>query len=418
MSLLRDDERVAAAAIAQLFVQNPFRAQRRALEKDALGSAYIAPEAPWSLDGGGANENQRALEEKTASLAQSMREKLNAGARLPREDRALYREVCLVALYDRYADAFDALVPDATEKVRFYDAFIEDFQAFFADERVRPQEDAAHLFALFFQLRRAFFHIFRFLLGKSEPAATLRADIWDSIFTHDVGRYRRALYSRLGEVSTLVTGPSGTGKELVARAIGLSRYVPFRTRTRSFAYDPARAFLPLNLSALTPTLVESELFGHKKGAFTGATEDREGWLAACPAFGAVFLDEIGEIEPELQVKLLRVLETVENRAHPVQLKGVVGHTRRPCPLHIRAVEEILQRSVVVLELLATRRRLLRRRGLLLRGSRARTAGCCSGRFRHKRCIVSKPIIFGTRPPATSATNACLLVTYGNTQTLI
>ena len=137
----------------------------------------------------------------------------------------------------------------------------------------------------------------------------MRAEIWDSIFTHDVARYRRALYAKLGEVSTLITGPSGTGKELVARAIGLSRYVPFSTRTRSFRWDPARACLPLNLSALTPTLVESELFGHKKGAFTGATSDRDGWLAACPAFGAVFLDEIGEIEPALQVKLLRVLES-------------------------------------------------------------------------------------------------------------
>jgi transcriptional regulator with PAS, ATPase and Fis domain len=67
-------------------------------------------------------------------------------------------------------------------------------------------------------------------------------------------------------------------------------------------------FHGINLSAITPTLIESALFGHRRGAFTGALEDREGWLQVCGPHGTVFLDEIGEITPEIQVKLLRVLE--------------------------------------------------------------------------------------------------------------
>jgi DNA-binding NtrC family response regulator len=141
------------------------------------------------------------------------------------------------------------------------------------------------------------------------PAAQLRAAIWQSIFTHDMRRYRRTLYARMGEFATLITGPSGTGKELAARAIAESRYAPFDERRLAFADDGAESFFPINISALSPTLVESELFGHRRGSFTGAVADRRGWLETCPEYGSVFLDELGDLDPAIQVKLLRVIET-------------------------------------------------------------------------------------------------------------
>jgi DNA-binding NtrC family response regulator len=162
-------------------------------------------------------------------------------------------------------------------------------------------------------MRRAFHHIYNNILGSSKPAARLRATVWQSLFTHDMRRWGRALYRRMGNFPTLITGPSGTGKELVARAVGMSRYIPFDPNTRKFACDFAGSFHPLNLSALPATLIESELFGHKKGAFTGAVEDRVGWLQECEhkyrIYGTVFLDEIGELDAGIQVKLLRVLQT-------------------------------------------------------------------------------------------------------------
>ncbi|MDH3599365.1 MAG: sigma 54-interacting transcriptional regulator, partial [Candidatus Tectomicrobia bacterium] len=169
--------------------------------------------------------------------------------------------------------------------------------------------EAAHLFACFFQVRRAFHHIFRCIVGGSQAAARLRAAVWQSIFTHDMRRYRRALYERMGDFTTLIMGPSGTGKELVASAIGLSRYVPFNPDTSTFAEEFAASFHALNLSALPSTLIESELFGHRRGAFTGATQNRQGWLELCRPLGTIFLDEIGDLDAALQVKLLRVIQT-------------------------------------------------------------------------------------------------------------
>jgi len=105
------------------------------------------------------------------------------------------------------------------------------------------------------------------------------------------------------EATVLITGESGTGKEVVARAIhaaGPRRYMPMVT---------------IHCGALTETLLESELFGHEKGAFTGATEKKIGKFEAAD-HGTIFLDEIGEMNPGTQAKLLRILE-----GHPFERVG-------------------------------------------------------------------------------------------------
>ena len=100
------------------------------------------------------------------------------------------------------------------------------------------------------------------------------------------------------EGTVLITGKSGTGKEIVARAI---HYNSPRREKR---------FMPINCGAIVESLFESELFGHKKGSFTGATVDKDGLLKVAEG-GTVFLDEVSEIPIQLQVKLLRALEQRE-----------------------------------------------------------------------------------------------------------
>ncbi len=173
--------------------------------------------------------------------------------------------------------------------------------------------------------------------GLQEEIGTLRNEL------RRLGRFGRLIgaspemqkkvYDLIAKVaptnaSVFVTGESGTGKELVAETLHeLSR------RKR-------QVFLPLNCGAVPPTLIESELFGHERGSFTGATQLRRGHFEQATG-GTLFLDEITEMPIELQVKLLRVLETGTvmrvggSDPTPVDLR-VIAATNRPAEEAVRA----------------------------------------------------------------------------------
>jgi DNA-binding NtrC family response regulator len=251
------------------------------------------------------------------------------------EDREVLRVVYLFDVFHKFRDRFDQLIQDQIT------AQDDPVPVDFVDEAREMMKEKGfstarfyHYFALSFQLRRAFYFISNTLVGASPCMKTFKKHLWYNVFTYNIGLYDQHLWNRMEDFSTLLLGETGTGKGTAARAIGMSGFIPFDIKRGCFVQSFTRAFSSLNLSQYPETLLESELFGHTKGAFTGAVEDYQGVLDRCSPHGAILLDEIGEIPDHIQVKLLRVLQ--ERTFTPVGAHGlsrfngrVIAATNRP-----------------------------------------------------------------------------------------
>lgn len=229
--------------------------------------------------------------------------------RLSAEDRRQVQSAFLYVCYHRHVPPLDELIArevahqEVAPADRIATSVIGELAGCGIDE-----DAATRCFAFFYQLRRAYHFIVRSLPGESESMRRLRRTLWDNIFTHDMRAYRDGLWNRMEDFSTLLLGETGTGKGEAAAAIGRSEFIPYLRDKRRFAANFTESFIVINLSQFPETLIESELFGHKKGSFTGAIDHHSGVFERCSAHGALFLDEIGEVSVPVQIKLLRVLQ--------------------------------------------------------------------------------------------------------------
>ena len=226
-----------------------------------------------------------------------------------KEDRQLLRDSFLLQVYLQFLHKFDELIRNQVSlgetpaEVPFAKEVIAQLKA-----RGFLDQECLRYLALFYQLRRAYYFISQALVGDSPSMKELRLSLWNSVFTRDVRTYDQHLWNRMEDFSTILLGETGTGKGSAAAAIGRSGFIPFDRKKGRFAENFTETFIAINLSQYPESLIESELFGHRKGAFTGAVDNHKGLFERCSAHGSLFLDEIGDISIPVQIKLLQVLQ--------------------------------------------------------------------------------------------------------------
>jgi DNA-binding NtrC family response regulator len=312
--------------VYQAGVANPFGREREEIE---LKIAGLYPDATR------VERTAAATEAVARRIAVLEAENRADESRYEGEDRRLVRAAFLFEFFYGLRKKFDQLIIDQIQ------AGETPAKVPFAPEAYRlmarrgfSEADTRRYFALSYQLRRAYFFIFRHLVGRSPAMQRLRRQLWENVFTHNLDVYDRYLWNRMEDFSTLLLGETGTGKGAAAMAIGRSGFIPFNEKKRCFEESFTRSFVSLNLSQFPETLIESELFGHKKGSFTGAVKHYSGVLDRCSPNGAILLDEIGEVPAHIQIKLLQVLQerifTPVGSHEPSRFQGrVIAATNRP-----------------------------------------------------------------------------------------
>ncbi len=314
---------------------NPFSDLREKLDLKIAG-LFPSASRRQSID-----ECIKEVDRRIKSLEKQNRADINAYSG---QDKEIITIVFLFSIFHKFRDDFDQLIRDQikAQDVPVKVPFAEDAMKMLYDKGFKSRH-IAHYFALSYQLRRAFYFISSSLVGTGPSMKKLKKHLWYNVFTYNIGLYNKVLWNRMEDFSTLLLGETGTGKGTAAKAIGSSGYIPFDEKKQRFTQSFTRAFSSLNLSQYPETLLESELFGHTKGAFTGAVDDYQGVFDRCSPHGSILLDEIGEIPNHVQIKLLRVLQ--ERSFSPVGSHEASRFNGRVIAATNRPKEEIINGKV-------------------------------------------------------------------------
>lgn len=333
---LTSEQRQFLADVVEAAFANPFSPEREALNRRITGiTAKLAEERLLK-------EVLKSIDERLAGLHENGT--LDLHAFKDPLDRAQLQMACLFQIYHEYQPSFDKFIQRQAEAT---DAPIP---LPFAQESLERLErlglegsECARYLALFYQLRRAACFIRSEISGQCPSIVALRMRLWNTIFTFRSEWYLKYLCGRMEDFSTLLLGETGTGKSAAARAIGLAGFIPFDLKTQSYNESFTRSFISINLAQYPAGLIESELFGHKKGAFTGAIENHPGIFARCPPYGTVFIDEIGDVDLPTQLKLLTILQ--ERTFSPVGSHNRLRFAGRVIAATNRDIDELRARGL-------------------------------------------------------------------------
>ncbi len=297
---LSSEARDLLTTVSEAAFANPFSQSRRKLDAKLSGLPLTTPQEEML---------HAALEHLRAFLDRLDRSGHTSLRSFRAEDQPLLGNAYLFDIFHSYMHRLDDFIriqlgsPDEVCEAPFATELMRDLA-----NRGFPPSDVARYFALFYQLRRAYYFVALALVGRAPCMQDLRRRLWENVFTHDTHVYVQSMWSRMEDFSTLLLGETGTGKGAAATAIGRSGFIPFDKRHDRFKENFMQTYIAINLSQFAENLIESELFGHRKGAFTGAMEAHDGVFARCSPHGSIFLDEIGDVSIPIQIKLLKVLQ--------------------------------------------------------------------------------------------------------------
>ena len=333
---LNTHERNFFNLVFQAVKANPFSEERAALDLEIAG---LYPDVSYEKR---IEAVIGEVRKKIHNLEKENRANINL---YTGQDRIIYQNSILFDFFHLFLDKFDRHIEKqiASGEPPIKVTFSDEGLAYLTDKGFEKDE-AVRYFSLSFQLRRAFYFIDRGLKGKSPSMTTLKKSLWNNVFTNSLDIYHQYLWNRMEDFSTLVLGETGTGKGAVAAAIGRSGFIPFDVQKKTFRESFARSFVSINLSQYAENLIESELFGHCKGAFTGAVNDHKGIFDYGSPCGAIFLDEIGEVSIPVQIKLLKVLE--ERVFFPVGRYQANRFEGRIIAATNRSMEELLEKKIL------------------------------------------------------------------------
>lgn len=215
---------------------NPFSEERAELDRKISGSTRsapwrdIVPEAVREV-----NKRIERLDGRSPAKIKDFR----------KDNQDLIRHVFLFVFFHQFARQFDQLIIDqqtgGDEPVTV--PFAKQALGLLI-KRGFAQPLANRYFSLFYQIRRAFYFIDRGLIGQSPSMRLLRMNLWNNIFTHDIGHYERYLWDKMEDFSTLLLGPTGSGKGAAAAAIGRSGFISFDEKRQSFVESFTKNLYP------------------------------------------------------------------------------------------------------------------------------------------------------------------------------
>ena len=280
-------------SVAALLTTNPFGPAWVERVKACLGDRFQPCLPVWCSRNVELDDNHRLIGERLWEMLPGIRNRLREGFPATGRERAIYQSAAILALYGSFAGHLGAIVAENGVKVPFWGQFEKLYTELLAFKGLDapPAED---LLGLFYQAYRCWYFPFTLIPGAAPITARARAAIVEACLGKDVvSSYRQGLWRTMAEQPVLVLGETGTGKELAGKCIASGRFIPFDKTTRRFAAPPLGGYHVVNLSDASEALFDAELCGNVRGAFTGATEDKPGYLGLAEGGGTLVFDEIG-----------------------------------------------------------------------------------------------------------------------------